>query len=225
MTASQWVGSVADTWAVLWDKLINFLPLLVGAVLILIIGWLVGWALGLLVDRVLRAISLPALFETVKIEALLKKAEIGVDTTALLAGLVRWIIYIVAFIAAAQVLNLPTVAAFFDQILGYLPQVVAAAAILLIGAVAAHFFEKVVSGSVKAAGLRHATSTGALVRYSVLVFAFLAALAQLGVATPLIQTLFTGFVALLAIAGGLSFGLGGQGLAKELLEKLRKEAK
>jgi len=225
MVLSDWTTAVSDSWTAIWDRFVNFLPNLIGAMIILVIGWIIGMIVAMVIDRLFRIIGLQTLFEKAKVEDVLKKGSIEKDTTSLLASVAKWIIYLVAFIAAANTLKLPDIASFLDRILAYLPSVVAAGAILLIGLVLAHFLSNVVKGAMSAAGLMMSEAVAAIVRYSIIIFTFLAVLVQLGIAGSLINTLFIGLVAFLAIAGGLSFGLGGQGVAKELLEKIRKELK
>lgn len=225
MLFTDWTTTVADSWTVIWDKFINFLPNLIGAAIILIIGWIVGMILAMLVDRLFRVIGLQTLFEKAKVEDTLKKASLEKDATAMLASVVKWIIYLVAFISAANVLQMPDVANFLNRILGFMPQVIAAAAILLIGLVIANFLSLVVKGSLHASGLGLADTVAVVVRYSIIVFAALAALVQLGIAETLLNTLFIGLVAFLAIAGGLAFGLGGKDAAQEWISDIKKQLK
>lgn len=225
MIFQDWVTAFSDSWTVIWDRFVNFLPNLIGATLILVVGWLIGLIVSLIIDRFFRIIGLQVLFEKAKVEDALKKGNIDKDSTALLASVAKWVIYLVAFVAAANTLKLPDVAAFLDRILAYVPSVVAGGAILLIGLVLAHFLSNVIRGALLAAGFVVADAVAAIVKYAIIIFSFLAALVQLGIAGALINTLFIGLVAFLAIAGGLAFGLGGQGVAREILEKIRKEIK
>lgn len=225
MVFTDWLNITRDSWITIWDRFINFLPNLIGAVIILIVGWVVGMLAALLIDRLFRLIGLQTVFEKAKIEDVLKKANAEKDATALLASVAKWIIYLVAFIAAANTLKLPDIASFLDSILAYVPSVIAAGAILLIGVILANFLGTVVKGSVSAAGFGSADAISTVVRYSIIVFAFLAVLVQLGIAESLIRTLFIGVVAFLAIAGGLAFGLGGKDVAQEWLENLKKNLK
>lgn len=225
MTISIWWGEVASSWGIVWQKIGGFAPLLVGALVILIVGFILGAVIYLIADKVLRAAGLPTLFEAIRLEELLKKGGAGKDTVGIIASLLKWIVWVVSFLAAAAVLQLSVVSVFLDQVLSYLNTAVSAAAFLLLGVILAHFVEKVVVGLVKAAELSHSESTGAIVRYAVLLFTVIIVLIQLGVSGGYLQTIFTGLVAALAIGGGLALGLGGQGVAKEWLEKLRKELK
>jgi len=225
MVLQDWTTAVSDSWTSIWDRFVGFLPNLIGAAIIIVVGWIVGMIVAVVIDRLFRIIGLQTLFEKAKVEDVLKKGSVGKDATALLAGVAKWIIYLVAFIAAANTLKLPDVANFFNAILAFLPSAVAAGLILLIGLVLAHFLSNVVKGSLMAAGLAMADAVALVVRYVIIIFAFMAALSQVGLAQNMISTLFIGVIAFLAIAGGLAFGLGGQEAAKDLVDKVRKELK
>lgn len=218
-----WWNSVIDSFRGIWDKIVTFLPNVLGAAIILVVGWIVAYLVSQVVDRVLRLVQLQTLFEAAKVEDVVKKMGIKVDTTGIIASLVKWILVLVAFIAAVDVLNLDTVTDFLNTVLGYAPSVVSAAAILLVGAIFAHFLGNLVTGSLRAGEIAHAQTVGNVIRYAIITFAVLSALIQLQIAANLLQTLFVGFVALLAIGGGIAFGLGGQGVAREIVEKIRKE--
>ena len=96
-------------------------------------------------------------------------------------------------------------------------------AILLIGAVLANLVDNVVEGDLKAANIGFGNTVSEVAKYVIYIFTIITALSQLGVAPEFMQVFFTGLVAMLAIAGGLAFGLGGQTAAKDFIEKVRKE--
>lgn len=223
MVLNTWGVTVTEILQEMWERVLNFLPNLIGAIIILVIGWIVADLLAWAVDRILRLIKLPELFKTAKVEELVKKTGSQLDTTGLIAAVVKWVFLLVTFIAAADTLKLETVREFLDRILAYLPNVVSAAAILLIGTILAHFMATVIKGAISAAKLSFMELVGNSVKYAILIFSFLAALNELGIAESFLQALFYGIVAFLAIAGGLSFGLGGQTVAKEWLEKIKRE--
>lgn len=224
LTVTDFNAAVTDSLTDIVARVIGYIPNLIGAAIILIVGWAVAAILEWAVDNVLRSVGLQSLFEKVKIEEIVKKAEARKDTSGLIAAVVKWVIMIVAFIATTQVLGLSEVSNFLNSVLNYVGVAAEAAAILMVGAISAHFFSKVIQGVVQAAQLHFAELAGAATKYSILSFTIIAALAQLGIATIFLQTLFTGLVAMLAIAGGLAFGLGGQSAVKDLVEKVKKEA-
>ncbi len=219
----DWSEAVSASTNNVLARLANFLPSLIGAVVVLIVFWLIAILLELLVDRVLRAINIQRLFERARIEELVQKTGSKRDTVGLLAGLVKWIVYLAGFLAAANILHLEGVSDFLDRALAYTPNVVAAVAIVLVGGTLAQFLSEVVRGAVSAANLGYASFLAGMTRWAIWIFAILTALFQLEVASGIIQTLFTGLVAALAIAIGLSFGLGGQKAAADVLEKVRKD--
>ena len=98
-----------------------------------------------------------------------------------------------------------------------------AALILAVGAIVAHTISGIVAGGARAASVPSAKFAGGVAKWAVWIFAILAALSQLGIAGAFAQTLFTGLVAMLALAGGLAFGLGGKESAARYLESLRKD--
>lgn len=222
---SDWKDALLDQSDNVFERITNFFPNLLGAVLILVIGWLVAVILQKIVDKALRLIGVQKLLELVKIEEVVKRGKFKIDSVGIISAFVKWIVLIVTFLAAADILNLPQVVDFFAVLLGFVPSVIAAAAIVLLGAVLAKFLGDVVRGSSQAGRLAYSNVLASVTVWAVWVFALLAALVQLGVAAELIRTLFTGFVALAAIAGGLAFGLGGQNAAKRLIAKLEKDLK
>lgn len=219
----SWSDAVTTSANSVFVRLSNFLPKLAGAVIILIIGWIVALVVEQVVERVLRMINVPRLFERARVEELVKKTGSRRDTVGLIAGLAKWIIYLITFLAAADALELEGITDFLNRVLAYTPNVIAAGAIVLIGGILAQFLSEVVRGAVSAANLGYAGFLGGVTRWAIWIFAILTALFQLGVASAIIQTLFTGLVAALAIAIGLSFGLGGQKTAADILEKVRRD--
>lgn len=201
------------------NAVINYIPNLIAALVILLIGIIVAWAIKTVVVKVLGFVNVKPVTETVGLDKVLKTK---VDLVDLIGDLVRWIVIIVFLIPALEVLDLTQINDVLQGVVEYLPNVVAAVFIVMIGAVVADLVARVISGTVDTIGAKTAEVLADVARYSVIVFVVLAALQQLGIAPAMLNTLFTGFVALVAIAGGLAFGLGGQDSARDLIARLRK---
>lgn len=224
MVLQTWGDVLTASFQDLWRAVLVFVPNLVIAIIILILGWAIGALIGRIVAQVIRSIKLDAALESAGIGALLKRGNISLNSGEFVGGLVKWFIIVVFLVAAFDVLNLTQVNVFLQQVvLLYLPQVIVAVLILLVGGVVGDFMAKVVNASAKTANVGSANFLGTVTRWSIWVFAILIALSQLGIATAFIQTLFTGFVIALALGLGLSFGLGGQDAAKDVIEKMRKD--
>ena len=141
------------------------------------------------------------------------------------AELVRWTVVVLFLVPAVDAWGIPKISDVLNKLLTYIPNVFVAAIIGLIGAVASHFVSDIVKNGAKAIGSKSSNLLAAVSYYAVLFFTVLVVLNQLGIASSLIQILFTGLVSMIAIAGGLAFGLGGKDIARDILEGLRKKLK
>jgi small-conductance mechanosensitive channel len=200
---------------------VNFTPkFLAGAIILLI---------GIVVASILKQVVL-SLFRALRLETFLKKygvPEMKDEFTwaNILSEIVRWFVIIVFLIPTADVWGLPRIITVLNEFLNYLPNVFVAAVIAMVGFVFARLSHDVILASAKGVDSQTAAAIASVARWAINVFVILAVLSQLGVATDLIRILFTGLVAMLAIAGGIAFGLGGQNTAKDVVEGLRKKFK
>jgi len=213
------LGALLD----LWQGFINFIPRLIGAVIIFIIGWFIAVGIGRLAAEILRKIKFNRLFEKGGVKTALEKAEVKVDPAGFIGAIFKWILVIVFLLAAVEVLGFGQFALFLARVLGYLPNVIVAVLIFVVAVIIADISEKIVRSAVESAKVGYGQISGVIVRWSIWVFAILAILSQLRIAPALIQTLLTGIIGLIVIAGGLAFGLGGKDIAAELLQNLKRK--
>ncbi len=225
MAIQTWTEVITSSLQSLWMGFINFLPGFLGAIIIFIIGWVIASVLGKLSAQIIRVLRIDSILEKMGLKKSLERANLNLDSSKFISELVRWFFIIVFLMAATDILGLVQVTDFLSRILLYIPQLIAAVLILLAAVLIANFLQKLVKASVEAAGFSSANTLAAITKWSVLVFAILAALLQLGIAPALIQTIFTGFVAALVISSGLAFGLGGKEFAASILNKFRKDIK
>jgi hypothetical protein len=225
MLLNQWAFVLTQSFQDLSYGLILFIPRLVIAILIFIIGWVVGIGFARLVAQVVHSLRVDDALRSAGVEKIVHRAGWKLNSGEFLGWLVKWFIIIVFLLASLQLLGLTDVTIFLQSVvLTYLPHVIVAVLILLVAAVIADSIQSVVAGSAAAANLRSANLLGSLARWAIWIFAVLAALDQLGV-TPFIQTLFLGVVVALSLAFGLAFGLGGQEAAADYIKKMREEIK
>ncbi len=224
MLLETWADVLTQSFQNLWLGTVDFIPSVVVALVIFAIGWLVGSGLGRVTAQIVDSLKIDNALRSAGMEDVLNRAGFGLKSGEFLGGLIKWFIIIVFLVASLDVLGLSQVNIFLQEVvLLYLPQVIVAVMILLIAAVIAEISQNVVMGAAKAAGMKSARFAGSVTRWSIWVFAILAALNQLSVATAFVQTLFTGFVVALSLAIGLAFGLGGQEAASRYLEKMRED--
>lgn len=218
---SDWGVQLSDAFGIIGVQVLQFLPKLILAIIIFIAGWVVGSVLCEVVSKIVKAIKVDSILESAGARGLLEKAGFNLNSGAFLGGLVKWFIIVVFLVAALGIFELTAVNDFLKMVLLYIPQVIIATMILVVAAVLADLSQKVLSGGARALESKSAGMVGGIARWSIWIFAILAALNQLGIAGGMMQTLFTGLVAMLALAGGLAFGLGGKEAASNYIEKLR----
>lgn len=217
----NWSGITLDALQNLWQGFLNFIPNLIGAIIIFVVGWIISVWIGKLVAEILKRIKFDKIFEKTKWEEAMEKAELKVSMSSFIGGIVKWVLVIVFLLAAVEILGMSQFAGFLQSIIAWLPNVVVAAAIFVVAIIVADFAEKLIKAVVGKMNVKHINLIGGVVRWAIWVFAGLAILSQLGVASQIIQILVTGFVALIVISGALAIGLGGKDLAKEMLEGFR----
>ncbi len=226
MIVQTWVDVLKQSsYNLLWG-VVNFLPSFLFAVIILIIGWFVGVLVGRIITEAVRALKVDHALKASGVEDMVKRAGYRLDSGMFIGALFKWFIIVIFLVASLQVMGLVQVTMFLQQIvMGFLPNVIVAVLILLVAAVVAEVAQGVVSGSARAAGVPGAGFAGTVARWSVWLFAVMAALEQLQIAQGVLQTLFTGVVVALALGFGLSFGLGGQEAAARAIERVRDQMK
>ncbi len=217
--------SVLHSMEDLWDRIVAYAPTLLGALIVLVIGIIISILLGKFAKKIVLFTRVDKLSEKIGLKREVKNVGINLDFATLIGWLVKWFFFIVTFVAVVDILNIEQLTSFLEKLVLYLPNVLVAIVIMGVGLVVGKLFKNAVENSLKgfAVTTRVSTFLGSLAKWSVFIFALMAALVQLGVAADLIQILFTGFVVMLALAGGLAFGLGGREHASKVLDKVSSE--
>lgn len=207
----------------LWETMVAYLPNLLGALIVFLIGVIVALVLRSVVVKIIALLRIDELAGRLEITAQFERVGLRLHIGALLGWIVKWFFMIVALIAATDILGWDQVTDYLGQIVLFVPNVIVAVIILLAGILLGNFVQNVVKTAVEAAQLASAEFLSGIAKWAILIFTFMAALVQLQIAPELIRVLFTGLVAMLALAGGLAFGLGGKEHAHQLLNRLKKD--
>jgi hypothetical protein len=221
MVIPNWTDIVVGSLQNVWMQFAGFVPNLIGALLVLILGLIVAAGLGALVERLFDAFRLDGFLEKLGLKPYFERAGLRLRASYFLGRLVYWFIAIAFLLAVSDSLGLYALSGFLNSVLAYMPNVIAAVLIMLASFVLANFVRRIVMASVMSAKLHAAHFLGTLTWWSIVIFGLLTALTQLQIAVTIIQSIVTGFIAMLALAGGLAFGLGGRDYATHLLGKLR----
>ena len=219
----SWAQVTIDSFQNLWQGLIAFLPNLLIAIIVFIVGWLIATGLGRLAEEIVKRLKIDDAVAKLGGQSW-QKSRMKINTGRWANLIVKVFIIIVALMASAEILHLTQVGDFLRSIAGYIPKVVAAMVILIFGVWLANVLGRIVKTAAYSSRIKSAAFLGGLTRWGILIFAFIAALNQLGetIIPVMVQTLFQALVYGLALAMGVAFGLGGKDEAMRAIDRIRK---
>jgi len=223
MVVQSWADVLVSSFQTIWSGFIGFLPKFLGAIIVFLVGLIIANGLGALVAQFISAIKLDRLLEKIGVGRFFERAGWKLNSGKFLGELVKWFFIIVFLLTAADILQLYGLTAFLRDILLYIPNIIIAVLIMLAAVLVGNFLRGLVLGGAKGAKLYSSKAVAAIAWWSILIFGFFAALLQLGVAVSIVNAIITGFIAMLAIAGGIAFGLGGKDYASHLVERFREK--
>lgn len=209
----------------LWGGFLGFIPNLIGALVVFVVGWFISVGVGKLTAGLLKKMRFNRIFESGVWREALEKADFKVDAAGFIGAIVKWVLVIVFLMAAVEILGLDEFAGLLGRILAYLPNVLVAAFIFVVTVIVVDILEKVVRAAVESIRVGYGHLVGVIVKWSIWIFAISIILVQLGIGKELVQTLVSGFVAVIVLSAGLAFGLGGKEVAGEVVRDLYKKLK
>jgi len=225
MVVQGWINALMNSLMDVLDDIIGFVPDLIGAILLFIIGLIVARALEFAIEKLISLARLDSVLRKIGLDRYLQRAGIGLNSGKFLGKVAYWIIFIIFVVGIADILGLSTLSLFITSALGWVfKNLIAAVLILLVTAFIAQFLKKLVGASVMGAKIHSAKFLSTATWWVVMVFGAIAALGQLGVDTSLIESTLMSFIVAaplsIGLAVGLAFGLGGKKQAEQILERL-----
>lgn len=214
-TATAVTDAVRNTLS----DVIAYIPDLVAAIVVMLIGIIVAWAIKTVIVKGLGFLQVKKYTDAVGLNKVITK---DVEVVDLLGDIAKWVILLTFLVVALDVAKLSGANDLLKGILSYVPEVAKAIVLLFIGVVVADLTSRVVKATANSIGVRASEILADIARWAIIAFAFFGALQQLGLATDLINILWTGIVAFLAIAGGLAFGFGGKDAATDVINAVKK---
>lgn len=206
---------------------LNFLSKFIPALIVFLVGWLIAAVVGKIVGEILKKLKLDKFFEAKGWQEALEKAEIKTSISEFIGSLCKWILIILVLAISVELLARPSGFSEFlyGSVIPWLGNLLVAVAIFVVVVIIANFAEKATRASLEKAKVGFAALGSSIVKWAIWIFGIFAILTQLGIGRDLLLILFRGLVALIAIAGGLAFGLGGKEVAGELLHSLKERLK
>ncbi len=214
---SGWFDAVMLSITAALVTFLSFLPAIIGAIIILVVGWILAGFVGRLVTMFLEKVGFERAAQRTGISNFIARTGAR-DTRAswLIGELVKWFIRLIFLEAAAEAVHLTAVTQVLNSIVLFIPNLIVALIVVMVGALIARFVGDLVRGSAAEMGFSNPNLLATLARVAIIAFAVIVAVNQIGVAATLVNTLFMGFVFALALAAGLAFGLGGRDTAARM---------
>ncbi|MEJ7748493.1 MAG: hypothetical protein WKF56_04270 [Candidatus Limnocylindrales bacterium] len=194
------------------------IPQVIGALLILIIGWIIAGILARIVKEVLERSGADRLFAQHGGQVYGTRSS-SFQPSTVASEIVKWIVRFIFLVAAANVLGMPQISQLLNQVLLWIPNLIVAAVILLVAPLLARFVRGAIEVGAGRMGFSNGNLLGRVAEIAIVAFAVLIAINQLGIAADLINILFIGLVAALSLAFGLAFGLGGKDVAAQVTQQ------
>jgi hypothetical protein len=218
-TVTDWTAGLITGLTAGFERFFGALPNILGALLLLIIGWIIAGIVGGLVARLCRGIHVDTVADRVGVHDFLQKSGTKLRASSILGDIIMWVVRLIFIEMAAEQLGMPQISLIVNQILGFIPNIIVAVVILGIGAFLGQLLGSIVRGAASEAKIGSADLLAKLTFGAVLAFAIIAALNELNIAPVVVNTLYIGLVGALALALGLAFGLGGRETAARLTEQ------
>lgn len=206
------------------NTFLSAIPRIIGFVVVLVVGWIIASLLARGVEALLHAVRFNDLARRSGFTDFVQKMGVNDDASGVIASVVKWFVRLITLVVAFDTLGLPAVSGVLQQLLLWLPNLVVALVVLVLGGLAANALSQLVRGATAGAGFSNPEILATVTKTAVWGFAAVVALTQLGIATTLINTIVIGLVGALSLATGLAFGLGGRDRAAQLLDTIARKA-
>lgn len=216
---------LVDAYETFFNKLADFLPSLIGALLILIVGWIIAKLVKTAAVKLLKLIKLDVVTEKAKIDKFLRDGGSKKTAVDILGSIIYWLIMLIVILAGLDALGLGVASELFNQIILYIPNVIVAVLALIFGVFLAGFISQVVSTYLANVGVSRAGVIGAIAKYAIILFVVSLSLTQLSIGEELVTNAFLLLFGAVCLALGLAFGLGGKEWAAGVIKRMTDETK
>jgi hypothetical protein len=216
-TISDWGSALYSSVTNALTMFVDAIPRILGFIAILVVGWFIASLVARAVAVLLRSVHFNELAQRAGLSSFVDKSGVRADSSGFIAGVVKWFVRLVALVVAFDALGLPAVSGVLREFLMWLPNLIVALVVLVIGGLAANALSIFVRGATATAHLGNPITLSRIASVAVWAFTIVVAVNQLGIATTLVNTLFMASVWTIAIAAGLAFGLGARDTAGEIV--------
>ncbi len=219
----EWKNLVVEPVTQMLTRIMAYLPVLLGALIILIVGWIVAKAIRRLVDWLLKTVRFDALADKAGISEILRKGDLEISAREVVSSIVYWLIIIMVLVMTVDALGLPKSSDILSGLFAYVPKVIAALLVLIVAMFLANFVSGIVRTAAANANLPKPELLAGISRWAIIIFAVTISLEQLGIAPLLVTATFNIILGGIVLALALAFGLGGKDAAAKYLDELKQK--
>jgi len=219
----EWKNLIVEPVQEMLTKIMAYLPVLLGALLILIVGWIVAKIIRSIVNGVLKVVRFDVLADKAGISEVLRKGDLKITARQVVSSLVYWLVIIMVLVMAANALGLPKASDMLSSLFAYVPKIIAALLVLVVAMFLANFVSGIVQTVAGNSKLPKPQLLAGISRWAIIIFALTISMAQLGIAPLLVTATFNIILGGIVLALALAFGLGGKDAAARYLEELRQK--
>ncbi|HOW35030.1 MAG TPA: hypothetical protein PL155_01255 [Candidatus Omnitrophota bacterium] len=220
---TSWDLLIIDPLRKMLTMIAGFIPVLFGVLVILIVGWIIAKTLAKLTQKLMDAIKFNSIADKAGISNVLKQGGISTTANEMVAGLVYWLVMIMVLVMAVNAIGLTVASQLLEQLTSYIPRVISALFVLVIGMFLANLIAGIVAATANNAKIPRADLLVGLTRWAIVIFTIVISLSELGIAALLVGTAFNIFFAAICLALALAFGLGGRDIAARVLHDFFKK--
>ncbi|HEY5627092.1 MAG TPA: hypothetical protein VIR79_04060 [Nitrospira sp.] len=220
-----WVEAMVEAFRDMMKRVALFLPKLLALVTFIVLGVIVGWLVKSALQRLLKAVRIDALSERWGIQSALAKAGFKHPLSQVVGRLAFWVVFVLFVFMGVDSLDLPATAGLMGQIIGFLPSVLAAGLLLMVGLLLGNFFGEATLIAAVNAQIQEARLIANLVRWGIFLFTAAMVLTHLGIAKEIVVAAFSILFGGVVLALSIAIGLGGRNIAREALERRWRKVK
>ncbi|MCX5636819.1 MAG: hypothetical protein NTX52_03880 [Planctomycetota bacterium] len=223
LAVMEWDNLIVVPVREMLTKIMAYLPVLLGALVILIVGWLVAKAIQRIVDWLLKTVRFDVMADKAGISEVLRKGNLKTNAREVVSDLVYWLIMIMVLVMVVNALGLPKASDILASLFAYIPKVIGALFVLVVAMFLANFVSGIVRVAAGNANLPKPDLLAGISRWAIIIFAVTISLAQLGIAPLLVTATFNIILGGVCLGLALAFGLGGKDAAARYLEELKQK--
>lgn len=217
MQLDSWTQSLVGAMSTLWQKIAAFIPNLIGALVVVVVGFVVARLLDALLSKLLAKLGLDRLIQGTGLNKMMARVGVKVPISTLIGKIIYWFVLLVFLVSALESLGLERISATLDTLALYVPKVFAAALVLVAGLLLAQLLNSVVSGAAEGVGIDYASALGRIAQGLVIIISISVAIGQLEIKAELLNYVIVIVLLSVGIAVALAIGLGCRGIAAQIV--------